>query len=200
MAINRKIIRTQKQPKWVPNELKNVRNVLENSEKKYRFLNSFCNIELFYVCVFPSTVGENYVSKLENKARFFVSCHKIQTAKLCCDENNILIYLNDDDLRLIKRDEIDKILLCEYDLSSCLKSNCNQSKKDNNNLYVHVMLYGHDKQMNILCNFYSVLITDSEFNSYKINVAFCEKELENIENQIEMLLIFRNLLTKYARC
>jgi hypothetical protein len=81
------------------NELKNARNVLENSEKKYRFLNSYFNIELFYVCVFPSTVGENYVSKLENKVRCFVSCHKIQTAKLCCDENNILIYLNNDDLR-----------------------------------------------------------------------------------------------------
>jgi hypothetical protein len=62
------------------------------------------------------------------------------------------------------------------------------------------MLYGHDNQMNILCNFYSDLKTDSEFNSNKINVAFCEKVLENIENQIEMLLIFLNLLTKYARC
>jgi len=62
------------------------------------------------------------------------------------------------------------------------------------------MLYGYDNQMNTLCNFYSELLTDSEFNSNKINVAFCEKELENIENQIEMLLIFRNLLTKYARC
>jgi hypothetical protein len=137
--------------------------------------------------VFPTTVVENYVAKLENKVRFFVSCHKIQTAKLCCDENNILIYLNDDDLRYMKREEIDKISLCEYDLSSCFKKIIAiRQKKDNNNLYV--MLYGYDNQMNTLCNFYSELLTDSEFNSNKINEAFCEKELENIDLAVNKML------------
>jgi len=57
MAINRKIIRTQKQPKWVPNELKNARNVLENSEKKYRFLNSYCNLDFsMFVCFLQQLV------------------------------------------------------------------------------------------------------------------------------------------------
>jgi hypothetical protein len=50
------------------------------------------------------------------------------------------------------------------------------------------MLYGHDNQMNILCNFYSDLKTDSEFNSNKINVAFCEKELENIDLAVNKML------------
>jgi hypothetical protein len=188
-AINNKIEKIQKQLKRVPKELKTLQIVLENSRQKFQYLNSHFNVELFYVCVFPTTVVENYVAKLENKVRFFVSCHKIQTAKLCYDENNILIYLNDDDLRYKKREEIDKISLCEYDLSSCFKKVIAISqKRNNNNLYVHVMLFGYDNQINTFCNFYSELLTDSEFNSNKINVAFCEKELENIDLAVTRML------------
>ena len=90
-------------------------------------------------------------SKLENKLRFSVGCGKILNAKLRCDDNNILIFLNDDDVRYLKRDDFKKILMCEFDISGCFKKVIAISqKKDNINLYVHVKLYRHDDQMKSL--------------------------------------------------
>ena len=64
------------------------RIVLQNNGQKFQFLKNHLNIELFYVCVFPSKIDENCFSKLENKVRFSVGCGKILNAKLCCDEMN----------------------------------------------------------------------------------------------------------------
>ena len=41
---------------------------------------------------------------------FSVSCGKIITVKWCYDDKNILINLNDDDVRYFKLDDIDKII------------------------------------------------------------------------------------------
>ena len=57
------------------------RIVLQNNEQKFQFLKSRFNIDLFYVCVFPSKIDENCFSKLENNVRFSVGCGKILNAK-----------------------------------------------------------------------------------------------------------------------
>jgi hypothetical protein len=63
------------------------------------FLKSQETEEVLYVCVFPSMKHECILIKLERRVKLYLKIGKIKQAKLCSNENNIVVYINDFDIR-----------------------------------------------------------------------------------------------------
>jgi hypothetical protein len=177
--------------------LDNIKPTLINSEKvntlkttieKISFMRTRSPVELFYICLYPSSKDENCFCRLEKKVYFFIGCGKILSAKLFCDANNILIYLTDTDIRHIKREDIDQVIFCEFDHSFSYKKVIGISqKKDIKNLNVHVMTYGNDDDMKSILQFYSDFIKKPNFTDSKLNLEFITKKMIDIDNMNSQL-------------
>ena len=87
-----------------------------------QFIQSHKNEEVYYVCVFPSMKHEDILIKLERRVQIYLKIGKIKEAKLCSNENNIVVFINDFDIRHFKRDQIVCILFKKFDITYAFKN------------------------------------------------------------------------------
>ena len=87
-----------------------------------QFIKSHKNEEVYYVCVFPSMKHEDILIKLERRVKMCLKIGKIKEAKLCSNENNIVVFINDFDIRHFKRDQIVCILFKKFDITYAFKN------------------------------------------------------------------------------
>ena len=88
-------------------------------------------INVLYITVYPSTIyeGEN---KLERKVKKNLSLGIGKWAKLCCDENNIVLTISYVDVRHFRKEKR-AITICELQVNFILKNIIAICKNKNSN-------------------------------------------------------------------
>ena len=154
---------------------------------------------VFYVNVFHTTKQEDILNKLECRVNMFLKLGKIENAKLCFNENNIIVYTDDNSYHHFKRDKIVNILIKKLDIRFIYnKALVIIEARENQTFYNHVLIFAENNQIEDISQLYDSIMNKLNSQNDSQRIAYIETCIGEIEVTIENMIMNKPYDSKLA--